>query len=133
MLEILIAGLILTAGIAATMYLFRLGYGYLEKARQSNVMSSKLLQAAGLLKTLDLDSQKGAVGMGDGLELKWQARLLMSSKTTSGGSESALQSLHELRLYSVDLTVQYQGLTRDYRLNVFRYRPLLSPAQIMPR
>jgi Tfp pilus assembly protein PilV len=38
-LEILIAGLILTASIAATMYLFRVGTLYLEKVNQSNMLS----------------------------------------------------------------------------------------------
>ena len=54
-LEILIAGLILTASIAATMYLFRMGYNYLDKANQINVLSSKLIQASGLLKTLEME------------------------------------------------------------------------------
>ncbi|MBP1713304.1 MAG: putative rane protein [Deltaproteobacteria bacterium] len=46
-IEILIAGLILTSSIAATMYLFRMGFEYLERANQSNVLASKLTQATG--------------------------------------------------------------------------------------
>lgn len=125
-LEILIAGLILTASIAATMYLFSLGYGYLEKTRQSNVLSAKLIQASGLLKTLELDRQSGTEEMGGGVTMKWQARLLGTSRPIFGEGEFAVQSLHELSIYRVDFTTQYQGMARDYRINVFRYKPLSS-------
>jgi hypothetical protein len=130
-LEILIAGLILTASIAATMYLFRLGYGYLEQTRQSNALSSKLVQAAGLLKTLDLDKKSGTEEMGDGVTLNWQARLLGTSIPVFGEDEFAVKSLHELSLYRVDLTTQYQGMARDYQINVFRYKPRVSLTDVL--
>jgi len=57
-LEILIAGLILTSGIAATMYLFRMGFEHLERAKISNTLSAKLIQASGLIRTLDLQKKK---------------------------------------------------------------------------
>jgi len=123
-LEILICGLILTASIAATMYMFSLGYGYLEKTRQSNILSSKLIQASGLLKTLDLDRKSGTEEIGEGVTLKWQARLLISSRPSYGEGEFSVQSLHELRIYRVDLSMNYQGMIRDYQINVFRYKPL---------
>lgn len=123
-LEILIAGLILTAGIAATMYLFRLGYGYLEQTGQSNVLSAKLVEVPGLLKTLELDRRSGTEEMGGGVTLKWQARLLGATRPTFGEADFAVQSFHELRLYRVDFTTHYQGMTRDYRVNVFRFKPM---------
>ena len=125
-LEILIAGLILTASIAATMYLFQLGYGYLEKTRQSNVLSAKLFQADGLLKTLELDLKTGTEDMGEGVTLKWEAKLLNSSIPTFGGVEGTVRSAFELRLYQVDLTTQYEDLIRNNQVNVFRYKPLFS-------
>ena len=125
-LEILIAGLILTASIAATMYLFRLGYGYLEKTRQSNILSSKLIQAHGLIKTLSLDRKSGTEEMGGGVTLKWEAKLLNSSIPTFGEGEFTVRSQHELFIYQVDFTAQFQDLARDYRINVFRYKPLQS-------
>lgn len=123
-LEILIAGLILTASIAAAMYLFQLGYGYLEKTRKSNILSAKLIQAQGLLKTLSLDRKSGTEDLGDGVTLKWEAKLLNSSRPTSGEGEFAVRSSHELFIYQVEFTTQYQDLVRDYRINVFRYKPL---------
>ena len=125
-LEILIAGLILTASIAATMYLFRLGYGYLEKTRQSNILSSKLIQAHGLIKTLSLDRKSGTEEMGGGVTLKWEAKLLNSSIPTFGEGEFTVRSQHELFIYQVNFTAQFQDLARDYRINVFRYKPLQS-------
>lgn len=121
-LEILIAGLILTASIAATMYLFQLGYGYLEKTRLSNVLSSKLIQAGGLFKTLELDRESGTEDIGDGVKLKWKCRLLGTSIPKFGGSEFTTQSAYELFIYRVDFTMLYQGMDRDYQINVFRYK-----------
>ncbi|MFZ4439712.1 MAG: hypothetical protein ACOYOS_14890 [Syntrophales bacterium] len=125
-LEILIAGLILTASIAATMYLFRLGYGYLEKTRQSNILSSKLIQAHGLIKTLSLDRKSGTEEMGGGVTLKWEAKLLNSSRPSSGEGEFLVQLPHQLFIYQVDFTAQFQDLARDYRINVFRFKSLQS-------
>lgn len=125
-LEILIAGLILTASIAATMYLFQLGYGYLEKTRHSNVLSSKLIQAGGLFKTLELDRESGTEDIGDGVKLKWKCRLLGTSIPKFGGSEFTTQSAYELFIYRVDFTMLYQGMDRDYQINVFRYKSSFS-------
>jgi hypothetical protein len=129
-LEILIAGLILTASIAATMYLFQLGYGYLEKTRTSNVMSSKLIQATGLFKTLELDRQSGMEDIGDGVKLKWKSRILSTSIPKVGGSEIAAQNVYELFIYRIDFTMLYRGMDRDYQINVFRYKSLSSSNKI---
>ena len=125
-LEILIAGLILTASIAASMYLFRMGYTYLEKVNLSNVLSSKLVQTAGLLKTLDMEKQTGVEDMGDDVSLKWTARLLGKAQPTRGGGEFAVTSAHELLLYRVEFSLVYQGVSRDYQTNVFKYKPLYA-------
>lgn len=126
-LEILIAGLILTASIAAAMYLFQMGYNYLEKANQSNTLSSKLMQATGLFRTLEIEKKIGVADMGGGVNLKWEAVLLNSSRPTWGGGEFAVTSAHQLFLYRVDFSLTYQNASREYRINVFRYKPLYSP------
>ena len=124
-LEILIAGFILTASIAAAMYLFRMGYDYLEKANVSNTISSKLIQAAGLCKVLELEKKYGTEDMGDGVTLKWEAHLLSSSKPPIEGEGGILlQSLHELYLYRVNFTLDYKGIDRSYEVNAFRFRPI---------
>jgi len=126
-LEILIAGLILTASIAATMYLFRMGYDYLDKANQINVLSSKLMQASGLLKALELEKKSGVEDMGDDVTLTWEAQLLGSAKPIKGGGEYAATSIHELFLYRVNFSLAYHNASRGYQINVFRYKPLYSP------
>lgn len=131
-LEILIAGLILTASIAATMYLFRMGYEYLEKVNQSNVLSSKLLQAGGLLRTLEMENKSGVEEMGDEVTMKWEARLLGSARPIKGGGEYAVTSVHELFLYRVNFSLAYQNTSRDYQVNVFNYKPLYSPGTEAP-
>jgi hypothetical protein len=129
-LEILIAGLILTASIAATMYLFRMGYEYLEKANQSNVLSSKLIEAAGLLKALELENKTGTEDMGNGVTLAWKSRLLRRSTPAAKKDEFAIQSPHEISLYRVDFHLGYRDAVREYQVNVFRYKPLFSPENL---
>ena len=129
--EILIAGLILTASIAATMYLFRMGFDYLDRANQSNVLSSKLTQAAGLIRTLELQRKSGEEDLGEGVTLKWEARLLSASRPTKGWAEFSIQSIHELLLYRVNFSLNYKGNVREYQLNVFRYKPLQSPGGVL--
>ena len=126
LIEILIASLILTSSIAATMYLFRVGQEHLARADVSNVLSVKLQQAVSLLDTIDLASKSGAEDMGDGVTLDWQAELL--AKTTpavSVGEENvSISSPFNLLLYKVDFTLQYSGNTRDYEINMLRYKSL---------
>jgi len=129
-LEILIAGLILTASIAATMYLFRMGFDYLERANQSNMLSSKLTQATGLIRTLDLQKNSGEEDIGEGITLKWKAQLLGSSRPIKGEAEFSIKSLHELLLYRVNFILNYKGIIREYQINVFRYKSLYSPEEI---
>jgi len=128
--EILIAGLILTTSIAATMYLFRTGFEHLERANQSNLLSSKLAQASGLIKTLDLARASGEEDLGDGVMLTWKAKLQCSSRPVKGEGEFAVPSLHELHLYRVHLTLTYQRIVREYEINAFRYRSLYAPEEI---
>jgi hypothetical protein len=125
-LEILIAGLILTGSIAATMYLFRMGFEYLEKANQSNLLSAKLTQATGLIRTLDLKKETGEEDVGEGVTLKWQARLLSSGRPIRGTDEFAAPMNHELRLYQVDFSLNCRGMVRAYQIKVFKSKPVFS-------
>jgi hypothetical protein len=128
--EIMIAGLILTASIAATMYLFRMGFDHLERANQSNILSSKLTQATGLIRTLDMQKKSGEEDLGEGVTLKWDTRLLGSSRPVRGQGEFTIASMHELLLYRVLFSLNYKGIVQEYKVNVFRYKPLLAPGEI---
>ena len=125
-LEILIAGLILTSGIAATMYLFRMGFEYLEKARISNTLSSKLIQASGLIRTLDLDRKAGTEDLGGGVSLQWNARPLSSVTPVASADSGKITSLYDLSLYEVQFNLSFQGVQRDYQIHVFRYKTKTS-------
>jgi hypothetical protein len=129
-IEILIAGLILTASIAATMYLFRMGFDYLERANQSNVLSSKLTEATGLIRTLDMEKKSGEEDLGEGVILKWDARLLDSSRPVKRQGDVSIPSLHELLLYRVLFSLNYQGIVQEYKVNVFRYKALSARGEI---
>jgi len=130
-LEVLIAGLILTASIASAMYLFRTGFSHMERVNEVNLLSEKLLQAGSLLKIVDLEKRSGTEDMGDGVVMTWESHLVarntpvvQRAASTSGGSLTARNSLHDLFLYHVDFILECKGLRRDYHIRVFRSRPL---------
>jgi hypothetical protein len=117
----LIAGLILSASIAATMYLLRLGSDYLERVEVSNALSSKLPQAMNLIQTLDVEKGEGTEDMGDNVTLKWGAKLLDKSRPTRIEAEFTLLSTYEFLIYRVDFQLRYRSEVRDYKINVLKW------------
>lgn len=107
-LEVLIAGLILTASIASAMYLFRMGFDHMERVNRVNLLSAKLLQAGSLLKIMELERQSGTEDLGDGVIMKWEAHLIARNNQAGSGTNSfggvavKRKFLHDLFLYRVD-------------------------------
>ena len=129
-LEVLIAGLILTASIAAAMYLFRMGFDHMERVNKVNLLSAKLLQAGSLLKIVELERHSGTEDLGDGVIMKWESHLVARNNQTGSGTNSSSgvavkrNFSHDLFLYKVDFLLEFKGSMREYHINVFRSRPL---------
>jgi Tfp pilus assembly protein PilV len=129
-LEVLIAGLILTASIASAMYLFRMGFDHMERVNNVNLLSAKLLQAGSLLKIMELERQSGTEELGDGVIMKWEAHLIARNNQNEPGTNSfsvvavKRNSSHDLFLYRVEFLLEFKGSMREYHINVFRSRPL---------
>lgn len=121
-IEVLIAGLIITSSIAATMYLFNLGYRHLERAGASDAVSSKLPQAVSLLKTTALENKSGKELLGDGVELSWEAGLIAQTRPLIEMPEGPVKTNQELFLYKVNFQLKYRDIKRDYELTVFRHK-----------
>ncbi len=119
-LEVMVASLILTAGVAATMYLFRLGFGYIQRANDSNLLSSKLPQVINFMKVLDMDAATGTEDMGDDVIMHWDAKLLESVRPVRETYEGKEKFPFNLYLYAVKIRINYKTLTREYEMNVFR-------------
>ncbi len=126
-LEMLIAGLILTSSIAATMYLFRMGFEHLERINTSNTLSSKLPQVISFVKALDIGDKSGEADMGDNVWLVWNARLVDKSRPIFDTGEMMVPSMHELFIYRIDFVLSYRKVSREYGLNVFKYKTMVSP------
>ena len=133
-LEVLVAGLILTASIAATMYLFRIGAASLERVNDSNLLSSKLPQAVSLIRGLDVDAEQGSTDLGDGVRLEWRSKLVERIKSSQVNPELAgLRGIgiFDLDLFEVDFSlVREDRLTREYTIHVFRYEGLQAPSDL---
>jgi hypothetical protein len=131
LIEILIAGFILTSSIAATMYLFRVGSQHLERANISNVLSSKLPQSLNFLKSIDIEKKDGKEEMGDGVTLTWNAEVVSKMRPMLDISEGSIQSPHELILYKVNFQLNHKSTKRDYEIKVFKFKRLVSPSEIL--
>lgn len=119
-LEVMVASLILTAGVAATMYLFRLGFEYLQRANESNVISSKLPQVVNFMKVLDMKVAEGTEDMGDDVTMHWDAKLLETARPVRDTFDGKVTHPFNLFLYKVKIRLDYKKLSRDYEINVFR-------------
>lgn len=133
-LEILIAGLILTASVAATMYLFRIGSEGLERANASNLLAARMPQAVNFIKNLDMNTKEGSEDLGEGILLSWKAELREKSLQEVRDEETGAVSkgMHELYLYQVDFSLaDDRGLKREYKINVLRYKSLISASDTL--
>lgn len=126
LLEVLIAGLILTSSIAASMYLFKMGYEHLQRANESNIVSTKLTDAMNILKTTDLTKESGIEYLGADVTLYWKAQLVEKVRPTIQTLEGSFQLPNELYLYKVDFTIQFKDIKREYSTNIFRFKRLVS-------
>jgi hypothetical protein len=117
-IEILISGLILTAAIAASMYLLRVGYENLSRARDSNMISAKMPEIIDFLKNADLGETKSSVELGSGIVLTWRA-----TPIKQGAPSLVINPMktYALTLYKVDFLVTCNKLAREYTVNVLRY------------
>ena len=128
-LEMLVAGVILTASVAAAMYLFRIGADNLARVNSSNLLSAKLPQAVSLIRGLDLHKPSGAEELGDGVSLKWESRLI--EQLIPGQADGRIASAaNELYLFRVEFSLEYEDrLKREYSIHVFRHKSLRSPTE----
>ncbi|HIJ59507.1 MAG TPA: hypothetical protein HPP56_02660 [Nitrospirae bacterium] len=126
LLEVLIAGLILTSSIAASMYLFKMGYEHLQRANESNIVSTKLTDAMNIIKTTDLTKETGSEYLGSDVTLHWKAQLIEKIRPTYQSFEGPFQSPNENYLYKVDFVLEFKGVKRDYSINVFRFKRVVT-------
>ena len=128
-IDVLIAGMILTAGIAASMYLFKLGFKYLEKANTANAIALKVSQIPALLRTFDFSKESGTEDLGDGVTLEWTSKLIAKSRPERL-AEIKIPSMHELYLYEVTLKFIYKDKIKTYKIHIFRSKQLVSSEKI---
>ncbi|MBF0320803.1 MAG: hypothetical protein HQL01_13475 [Nitrospirae bacterium] len=118
-IEILIAGLILTASIASTMYLFRIGLESLQRVKESNIIASKVPQAINYLKASAIKDAHGSESLGDGVSVSWDTEL------ERHGTPSILintSTQYDIYLYRVNFKLTYNTLKRDYQVVLFKYK-----------
>lgn len=131
LVEILIAGLIISISIAATMHLFQVGFNHLGRVNISNQFASKLSQSINLLKTIDPEEEEGIEDVGGGVTLVWKSKLLERTRPLIDTGIGNISSNHELSLYKMNFKLEYNDAERDYELNVFRSKTLVSPSDML--
>jgi hypothetical protein len=118
----MIAGLIITSSIAATMYLFRVGFDSLQRVNAINEVSSRVPPAVNLLKGVDLSRLKGSENLGGGVTVNWQAEIIAKADQRMGEDGAVEPMLHEISLYRVTFTIVEGDVSRDYEYRTLRHR-----------
>jgi hypothetical protein len=121
LIDTLIAGLILTASVAATMYLFRVGLENLGRANDANILSSKVPTIIHLARTLDPTLGSGKEDLGDGVVAEWQIRLV-GQRRIDLDPEGGRSSVSETSLYKVTFNLSYKGTTRSYETYTLHWK-----------
>ncbi len=117
-IEILIASLILTTSIAATMYLFRVGFKALQQVRQSNMLASKVPVAIDYLRAEEMKGITSTANLGDGVTMTWKSIPLGESPVTVSPNSTGL---FEISLYKVGFTLTYETMSRDYEITICKH------------
>lgn len=133
LLDILIAAFILSGAIASAMYLFRVGFQYLEKVEEQNVLSTKVPQALSYLnRAANLEDGEGKILLGEGVELSWKAVLVERLKVTKKLAEDeASFSPYELYLYRVSFALERKGTVREFETYILRHRMLIRMEDLL--
>lgn len=127
LLEILVASLILAGAVAAGMYLFRMGFQYLEKIKENNLISSKVPQALSYIyQVAELEKGEEELSLGEAVKLKWKADLYEKVRPQIP-YEAGNFTPYELYLYQVEFTLSTSKLERTYTTFVTRYKMLVRP------
>jgi hypothetical protein len=121
LIDTLIAGLILTASVAATMYLFRVGLENLGRANDANVLSSKVPTIVHLTRTLDPAMGEGKENLGDGVVAQWQMKLV-GQRRIQVDPEGGQSSVSETSLYKVTFTLSFKGASRSYEIYALHWK-----------
>ncbi|MEM3828966.1 MAG: hypothetical protein QXP36_07125 [Conexivisphaerales archaeon] len=122
-LEVIIASLIITATIAATMYLFRMNFEYLSKSDKYDAIYSKIPDALNYLQNVNFQNvQSGNESLGNDVALKWTSSLLDKRIPLVYNGMQVLPSNFELYLYNVHFTISYKNYSSEYDLHVFKYK-----------
>ncbi|MGC9144457.1 hypothetical protein [Hydrogenobaculum sp.] len=132
LLDIIIASLILTAAVAASMYLFRIGFKELEQANTVAKITSKIPQAVSYLKTVDFNKEPtGEEDIGQ-VKLSWKAKLTNKTRLNTPkntlfgpmGSGGSMGLPYELYLYHVDFFLSYKNYKNPYHIDILKYKYL---------
>ncbi len=121
LIDTLIAGLIITASIAATMYLFRVGLENLGRANDANMLSSKVPTIVHMARMVDPSLQEGKEDLGDGVSGKWQIALVNRRQIQLEKDVGATDAI-ETSLYKVTFTLSYKGALRTYEIFSLRWK-----------
>ena len=121
LVDTLIAGLIITASIAATMYLFRVGFESLGRANDANLLSSKVPTMVQMARLADPSQGEGKEDLGDGVLARWQI-MLVSHRKMQVEQEAGIVGAIETDLYKVTFTLSYKGALRTYEIFTLRWK-----------
>jgi hypothetical protein len=133
LLEVIIGSLIITASIAAAMYLFRVDFQLLEKANKYNIIDSKIPNAINFIQNADLyKNSNGTEQLGEGVVLVYQASLIDKTIPLINTGFGSAPTNFEIYLYNVHFKITYEDYSNEYDLHVFKYNKTSQAQEFAP-
>lgn len=120
LIEILISGIILASCIAASMYLFKIGYQHLGKADNVYLIHSKIPVAINLIRASE--KKEGIEDLGDGVSLRWKSELV--AKSIASGQKDQKEIKFYIYLYKVYFTVGNQTEQKNYEIYLLKHEKI---------
>lgn len=120
LIEILVAGIILASCIAASMYLFKVGYSNLGKAENIYLIHSKMPLALNILRFSE--KKEGQEDLGDEVVLKWKSELL--SKSVATGQKDQKEIKFYIYLYKIYFSLSNQNEEKNYEIYLLKYEKM---------
>lgn len=120
LIEVLIAGIILASCIAASMYLFNVGYSNLGKAESIYLNHSKIPLALNILRFSE--RKEGIEDLGDRVILRWKSELL--SKSVATGLKEQKETKFYIYLYKIYFNLDSKNEQKNYEIYVLKYEKM---------
>ncbi|MGB9766696.1 MAG: type II secretion system protein [Sulfurihydrogenibium sp.] len=129
LVEVLIAGVILSSAIAAGFFLVRNGLNYVDRVEKANYVSSLIPVVKNRLEILQ--PSQGTFKLDEQTVVTYRFTLEKKGRPQFFYEGTKLESPFELYIYRVEFDISYKGYSRSYEFYTLRYTGNVNPQELL--